>query len=187
MNGRYMDKTYDGLENISRLIAVSVDSGLLSSITSPVQSEDTEYLQFKKNLQDKFAQLQFNGMRVYQTILKEQNGIIYMLYDLENSAGAFFPFARTDSSYDDASKQFIRFREVGPEGNWLFVRGPIPDKDGKTVALIETGYEMKTVYEKTNKIVLKTWLTVAAAVLIPLSAVVLISLVRTRKRNRKTT
>jgi hypothetical protein len=184
MNGRYMDKTYDGLENISRLIAASIDSELLSSIASPVQSEDTEYLQFKKNLQDKFAQLQFNGMRVYQTISKEQNGIIYMLYDLENSIGTFFPFARTDSSYDDASKQFIRFREVGPEGNWLFVRGPIPGKDGKTVALIETGYEMKTVYEKTNKIVLKTWLMVAAVIIIPLSAIALILLVR---RNRKTT
>jgi hypothetical protein len=186
MNNRYMDKTYDGLENISRLIAASVDSGLLSSIGSPAQSEDPEYLCVKKNLRDRFTRLQFNGMRVYQIISKEQDGTIYVLYDLENSVGTFFPASGYDSSYNDASKQFVRFRKTGPEGNWLFVRGPIPDKDGKTVAFIETGYEMKTVYQETNRILLRTWLMVSAVVIALPVAAVLILLLKARKRNRKT-
>jgi hypothetical protein len=125
-------------------------------------------------------------MRVYQIISKEQDGIIYVLYDLENSVGTFFPASRSGSSYNDALKQFVRFRKTGPEGTWLFVRGPIPDKDGKTAAFIETGYEMKTVYQETNRILLRTWLIVSAVVIVLPVAVVLILLLKARKRNRKT-
>jgi hypothetical protein len=188
MSQRYNDKTYDGLENVGRLTAASIDYRLLTAITSPLQSESEDFMQFKNALQAQFAQLQFRGKQVYQTISKEQNGIVYTLYDLENSVGTFFPFFEYDSLYQEvaATKQFIRSQALSSEGNWLFVCGPILDANGGVAAFIETGYNTRSVYDETRKTVLKTWIIVAAAAIVIFLAVVgSVLLLKGRNKNRK--
>jgi hypothetical protein len=187
MTERYNDKTYEGLENVARLTAASIDERLLAGITSPLQSESEEFIEFKNVLQAQFAQLQFRGKQVYQTISKEQDGIIYTLYDLENSVGTFFPFFEYDSLYQEvaATKQFIRSQALSSEGNWLFVCGPILDANGEAGAFIETGYNTRSVYGETRKTVLKTWIViVAAAALVFLVVVGSALLLKRRNKNR---
>jgi hypothetical protein len=187
MSQRYNEKTYDGLENVSRLIAASVDIGFPESINSPSQAEDADYLNFKSALQTQFAELQFKGKRVYQTILKKQGETMYMLYDLENSVGTFFPFGAYTGYYEEVftTKQFVRSQAISPEGSWLFVCGPILDQRGEVAAFIETGYDMRSMNDETRIIMLKTWLIVGAAVVVVLlAAALLIMLSKNHKKNR---
>jgi hypothetical protein len=180
MDVRYHEKTFDGLENVSRLMVSSIDTGVLASITGPAQSESNAYLAFKKDLQTRFSQLQFRGKKVYQKIYREQNGMMFILYDLENSVGAFYPFVEYDDLYREvvSSKQYVHSQAVSPEGNWQLVCGPILNEQGEVVALIETGYDMRSMQGQTNKnIILWAWVLVdlvTAAILLVITEFILI-------------
>lgn len=165
MNAYYNEKTFNNLENVSRLIADSVDTQVLSALKAPAQYDNEEYIRLQSTLKKIFAQLQFTGERLYQTIWMERDGIVYGMYDLENSWGVFFPFdVYTDDSYYKEvfeSKQYRHFSNATPEGIWVFTCGPILDADGNVIALIETGYDAVTAQEKTRNTVIQTLLIVA--------------------------
>lgn len=188
MNDRYNEKTYDILENVSRLIAVSVDVELLKDFFDPAQSTGESYLAFKKMIRSQFSQLQFKGKRVYQTILVEKNGIIYMLYDTEDSVGTFFPFSKADGVYSHifTSKDYERSQAASAEGNWLFVVGPILNAEGEVAALIETGLDLKSVNEQTRAVIWQTGIITGSSAAGIILAVVLFMMfsrgIKTRKK-----
>jgi hypothetical protein len=179
MNERYNEKTYDSLENVSRLIAATVDTDLLQSFTDPAQSASEDYLTFKKLIRSQFLQLQFNEKRVYQTILLEKDGTIYMMYDTEDSIGTFFPFEKTGEMHHNvlATKQYEHSRAASAEGNWLFVMGPILDKRGEAAAFIETGLDLRSVNEQTKSVIWQTIIITGCSVILVLLTMVLSMLV----------
>jgi predicted MFS family arabinose efflux permease len=166
MNRRYNEKTYNDLENISRLIASSVDTDILSSLSSTVQFDDPDYLRLKDNIKSLFTQLQVKGERLYQIIWMEKEGVVYIMYDLESSTGMLFPFADYEGSYFQEvteSGEYVHVANVTTaEGSWLFTCGPMFNKDGETVAMIETGYDMAAVQEQTRAMIIQTVLIVIA-------------------------
>ncbi|GMO69822.1 MAG: hypothetical protein Ta2A_18210 [Treponemataceae bacterium] len=54
MDTRYNEKAYNELENVSRLTAASVDIDMLTSLTSPSQFDDAEYLELKDTIKKRF-------------------------------------------------------------------------------------------------------------------------------------
>jgi predicted MFS family arabinose efflux permease len=167
MNEQYNQKTFNDLENISQLITSEIDPGILTSISSPADYDTLDYLRFKESLTALFSKLQFQGERVYQIIWAIDNDYIYSLYDLESSTGTYYPFSTyTDGPYKEAydTKGYVHAAgEVTSEGSWLFVCGPIFDREGNVVALIETGYNMRSVQEQTWAAIVQTSLIVLAA------------------------
>jgi predicted MFS family arabinose efflux permease len=167
MNDQYTQKTFNDLENISRLVTAAVDPDTLTAISSPADYDTPEYLRFKESLKDLFSKLQFSGERIYQIIWVVDDDYIYSLYDLESSSGTYYPFdVYTDGPYKDAydTRDYVHVAgAVTSEGSWLFVCGPIFDKEGNVAALIETGYNMRSVQEQTRTIIIQTSLIVIAA------------------------
>jgi predicted MFS family arabinose efflux permease len=167
MNDQYNQKTFNDLENISRLITAAIDPDILASISSPSDYDTPEYLRFKESLTALFSKLQFRGERVYQIIWTVDNDYIYSLYDLESSSGTYYPFdVYADGPYKDAydTRDYVHVAgAVTSEGSWLFVCGPIFDKEGNVAALIETGYNMRSVQEQTRTMIIQTSLIVIAA------------------------
>jgi predicted MFS family arabinose efflux permease len=167
MNVQYNDKMFREIENVSQVVASAIDADALLSIASPADYDTENYQQFQGSLTELFFNMQFTGDRIYQIIWTVQDGYIYSLFDLESSSGTWFPFDRyTDGPYKEAyeSGAYVRvIGEVTSEGSWLFVCGPIFDQDGKVIALIETGYDMRAVQEQTRSIIVQTLLLVAAA------------------------
>jgi predicted MFS family arabinose efflux permease len=165
-NTQYNEKMFQDLENISRLITTVVDPDMLSSISSPADYDNEEYLHFKESLTALFTKLQFQGDRVYQIIWTVDNDFIYSLYDLESSSGVYYPFdVYSDGPYKDAyeSKEYVYVAgAVTSEGSWLFVCGPILDKNGDVIALIETGYDMRTIQAERRNMIIQTSLVVVA-------------------------
>ncbi|MDR1398840.1 MAG: MFS transporter [Treponema sp.] len=167
MNDQYNNKVFSELENISRLVTSIVDTETLLSLTSPADYDTEKYLQFKESMTALFSQTGFTGERVYQLILMKHDTNIDIMYDLESSVGIFYPFEKyIDGLYKEAyenGKYVPIVRDVTSEGSWLFVCGPIFDKDGKVAALIETGYDMRSVQARMRAGNIQILLTVAAA------------------------
>jgi predicted MFS family arabinose efflux permease len=165
MDNRYNQKAYNELENVSRLIAASVDIEMLTSLTSPSQFDTPEYLRLKDTIKNFFTQLQFKGELLYQIIWMEKGGIVYIMSDLENSTGIFFPFTEYEGSYYQKSidsGEYVRLSNVTSEGRWVFTCGPIFNNKGEAIALIETGYDLRAVEEQTKAMILQTILIIIA-------------------------
>jgi predicted MFS family arabinose efflux permease len=166
MTDRYYESTYNDLENISRLIAKAVDIDVLVSISSSAEFENDEYHRAADAIKAQFSELQFNGKAVYQYIWMERDGVVYSMYDSESALGTFFPFEDYEGStqqevYD--SKQYVYTIDVTSAGRWLFANGPIFDENGNVAAVIETGYDMRSVQEQTRAMIIQTTLIVIAA------------------------
>jgi predicted MFS family arabinose efflux permease/outer membrane protein assembly factor BamB len=190
MNRQYNNKMFREIENISRMVSTSIDSDMLLSISSPADYGTEKYLQFKEFLTEMFSSMRFKGERIYQIIWTMENGYIYSLFDLESSAGTYFPFEKyADGPYKDVyeSGEYVHvLGETTSEGSWLFVCGPIFDKDGNIIALIETGYDMRTVQEQTRSIIIQTLLIVVAASVAFLLAIIEFILVFAAWKKNKT-
>jgi predicted MFS family arabinose efflux permease len=165
MNERYYENIYTDLENVSRLIASSIDVNEISSITSPIQYESEEYRRLCGVLKERFAQLPFKGMQVYQYIWMPRDGMVYSMYDSESALGTLYPFFEYEGSYiEDAvnTKQYVYTNDITAAGSWIFACGPIFDNTGNVAALIETGYSMTEVLEQTRNMIVQTVLIVIA-------------------------
>ncbi|MDR2049733.1 MAG: MFS transporter [Treponema sp.] len=169
MNRLYIEKTYTDLENVSRLMAATVDTGVLSSLVSPRQYDSEEYMRLKNSLKELFRQSRFDGDRIYQMIWMERDGVVYSMCDLESSWGIFYPFDEyTDDSYYRQvyeTGEYVHFSDVTSEGSWIFACGPIFDKEGNVSALLETGYDMRAIEEQTRTMIVQTILIVFVAII----------------------
>jgi predicted MFS family arabinose efflux permease len=190
MNSQYNNKMFREIENISRVVSAAIDADALLSISSPADYDTENYLRFKGSLTALFYSMQFKEERIYQIIWTVKDGYIYSLFDLESSAGTWFPFEQyAEGPYKDAyeSGAYIHvLGEVTSEGSWLFVCGPIFDQDGKVIALIETGYDMRAVQERTRSIIIQTLLVVVAASVAFLLAIIEFILVFDAWKKNKT-
>jgi predicted MFS family arabinose efflux permease len=190
MNDQYTKRTFDDLENISRLVGAMINFEVLTSISAPADYDSGEYLGFKEFLKNIFSQLQFEGNRVYQLILMRHGTNLDIMYDLENSVGTYYPFdIYTDGPYKNAyeTRDYVRAAGVTTsEGNWLFVCGPIFDNEGNVAALIETGYDMRSIQEQTRTIIIQTSLIVVATTVAFLLIIIeFILILAAYKKNRQ--
>jgi predicted MFS family arabinose efflux permease len=189
MEQRYEEKTYGELENISRLMAVSVDTGVLRSLRSPAQYDSPGYMRLKEKLTALFSQLQVKGQRLYQIVWMPVDNTVYLMYELETSAGIFVPFAEYEGSFYQEvvdTKNFLHLKEVTSEGSWVFVCGPVLDAEGNVMALIETGYEQSMVQEQTRASIIQIVLIViAAAIAMLLVTIECILIINTYKKQAK--
>ncbi|MDR2210712.1 MAG: MFS transporter [Spirochaetaceae bacterium] len=168
MNALYNENTFSNLENVSRLLAAEVDTAVLSGLDSPAEYDNEEYLRLKDSIKEAFLTLQFKGARIYQTIWKVSDGMVYLLNDLENSVGCFHPFY--EYTGDDPAqvvfdtKQYVHVNNMATsEGVFIFVDGPIFDDAGNVVAIIETGYDLGTVNAENKKMIVQIILIVVSA------------------------
>jgi predicted MFS family arabinose efflux permease len=190
MTIQYNNKMFREIENISRVVSATIDTGTLLSISSPADYDTETYLRFKESLTALFSTMQFTGERIYQIIWTVKDGYIYSLFDLESSTGTWFPFDQyADGPYKEAyeSGEYVHvLGEVTSEGSWLFVCGPIFDETGKVIALIETGYDMRAVQVQTRAIVIQTLLIVIAVSVAFLLAIIECILVYAAWKKNKT-
>jgi hypothetical protein len=168
MTKRYNESIFANLENVSRLIAATIDGDILTSIESPSQYDSGEYLELRNSLESLFSRLQFRGEKVYQLIAVDRNGLKYLMYDLENSVGAFLPLGEVtpdeQSVYD--TKQSVHGAVLTSSGGWLYVLGPIFDKNREVAALIETGLELSSVQKQIRNMVIQTIVIIFAVTLV---------------------
>jgi predicted MFS family arabinose efflux permease len=165
MNERYYENTYTDLENVSRLMADTIDIDTITSISSSTQYESEEYRRLSNTLKRLLAQLPVQGMKVYQYIWMERDGTVYSMYDSENAMGILYPFFEYEDSYYQEvaeTKQYVYTNDITAAGSWLFACGPIFDSKGNVVAEIETGYSMSMVLEQTRNMIIQTVLIVIA-------------------------
>jgi len=148
MQKQYTENSFNELENISRLVAASVDISVINELQSPAQFDSEEYRNFSEKIKTVFSELKFEGKQVYVMLWMERDGIVYSMYDLEYALGIFYPNGEYEGSYVEevcTSKQYKYLVENLPSGTWTYVVGPVFDKDGNVAAVIETGYNMQSV------------------------------------------
>ncbi|GMO29465.1 MAG: hypothetical protein Ta2F_04870 [Termitinemataceae bacterium] len=166
MNKRFNASTYTELENISRLVANSVDVDLITGIMDRSQNDDEEYMALFDELQRRLGQLEFKGRQVYQYIWMVRDGIVYSMYDSESGFGVLYPFLVYEETYLPElikNKKYVYSTDTNEYGNWLSACGPIFDSQGNVVLLMETGYNMDEQLEETRRMVIQTMLMVLAA------------------------
>jgi predicted MFS family arabinose efflux permease len=163
---RYYTETFRELENVSRLMAMNIDVDVLTSLSIPGDYEKPEYLKLKDTIKTQFSELPFAGDAVYVVLWMARDDIAYEMYDLENSIGIFYPMEKYEgSNYQKIvrSGEYIHDTSITSEGNWIFVMGPIFDKDRNVVAEIETGYDLAMVREETQNMIIQTVLIVVSS------------------------
>ncbi|MDR1905151.1 MAG: MFS transporter, partial [Treponema sp.] len=103
--------------------------------------------------------------------------------------GTYYPFdVYADGPYKEAyeTRNYVHVSgAVTSEGSWLFVCGPIFDREGNVAALIETGYNMRSVLEQTRTIIIQTSLIVAAATVAFLLIIIEFILILTAYKKNK--
>lgn len=188
MSEQYYSQIYNELENVSRLMAMNVDTDVMKSLEVPSHYDKETYINLKEDMLQRFSRLPFKGKGIYQILWEERDGVVYMMYDLESSTGIFYPFADYEESiYQEVitSREYIHTRETTSEGSWLMVLGPIFDSEGNITALIETGYMMSIVQEQMRSMVIQTVLIVLASTVALLLIVIEINLFSgARKKNK---
>ncbi|GHV25305.1 hypothetical protein AGMMS4952_02740 [Spirochaetia bacterium] len=166
MNNQYNANTYNGLENISRIIAASIDTEALQAIQSPADFDMERYRKLSESIKTAFTGLQFDRKQVYINIWMERNGVVYSMYDLEYALGTFYPYALYEDSFLEKTiteKAYDYDQVLTSSGMWMNVSGPIMDSTGEAVAAIEIGYNMRMVEEHSRNMIIQTALIVLAA------------------------
>jgi hypothetical protein len=158
MSTRYEENVLAGLENVSHIMAAEIDGDVVASLWFPAQYDSKTYRTFQKSLKALFEETRFNGDIVYQTVKAVRNGKLYSVYDLENTYGLFFPLGpySDDSYYKTVFDKGGNIDSGTGVKNWLFTAEPVFDKSGKITALIETGYGIAAVRNKTRQMLIRT-------------------------------
>jgi len=150
------EKTYQELENISRLIATYIDIDLINELRSPRDFDSDRYREFSDRITLLFKELNFKGEQIGCLIWVERAGVIYTIYDLEYAHHAYHPWGDFEGSYVEEvhiKKNYKRFHEPLPSGIWEYVMGPIFDKDGNIAATIEIDLNVQS-FERNNRIMI---------------------------------
>lgn len=67
-------------------MVMRVDTDTLLSLRVPSQYDDEAYIRLKEDMNRCFSQLSsFKGKGIYQIIWIEQDGVVYMMFDLKSS------------------------------------------------------------------------------------------------------
>jgi predicted MFS family arabinose efflux permease len=88
---------------------------------------------------------------------------MYAMYDLENSIGILYPIGDYEGSiYQQIAetKEYIHQRDITSEGDWIFVTGPVFDREGNIAAMIETGYDLTSIQRQIQSTIAQTALVV---------------------------
>lgn len=190
----HKEDTFTGLENVSRLIAMSlIDTDVFDSLEYPSQYNNEDYLKLKDSLKDLFSGTRFEGEHVYQIIYVVRDNTVLVMYDLENSVGICYPYADYEGSvYQEVMESGEYARVTGSvdyEGSWMFVCGPIFDRGGNTIGIIETGYDWQMVERQTSSMIIQIILIVVAAaiafLLIVIEAILILEAYRKKKEDAK--
>jgi predicted MFS family arabinose efflux permease len=163
MSDQYIQNTFTTLENVSRLMASTIDLSVL--VKSPSQYDNEAYLRQKDALKELFERTDFAGKHIYQGIWAEQDGTVYSMYDLEHALGSFYPYGDYEGSYYQEvyeTGEYIHYAESIASGSWIFVCGPVFDDQGNVAALIETGYDQGQIRRQTRNMIIQTILIVIA-------------------------
>jgi predicted MFS family arabinose efflux permease len=194
MSAFYRDNTFTGLENVSRLVAASlVDTDILDSLVSPSQYSNEDYLKLKDSLKSLFSRTRFEGEHVYQIIYVVRDNTVLVMHDLENSVGICYPYTDYEGSIYQEVMESGKYAHINgsvdSEGSWMFVCGPVFDRDGNTVAIIETGYDKQVMERQTRSMIIQTTLIVIAAaiafLLIIIEGILILDAYRRSKIDRK--
>jgi predicted MFS family arabinose efflux permease len=194
MGTLYRENTFTGLENVSRLVAASlVDTDVLDSLAFPSQYNNKDYLKLKDSLKNLFSRTQFEGQHVYQIIYVVRDNTVLVMHDLENSVGICYPYTDYEGSVYQEVMESGEYAHVGgtvdSEGSWMFVCGPVSDRDGNRVAIIETGYDRQVMERQTRSMIIQTTLIVIAAaiafLLIIIEGILILDAYRKNKIDRK--
>jgi predicted MFS family arabinose efflux permease len=194
MSAFYKENTFTGLENVSRLVAASlVDTEILDSLVSPSQYNNKDYLKLKDSLKSLFSRTRFEGQHVYQIIYVVRDNTVLVMHDLENSVGICYPYTDYEGSIYQEVMESGEYAHVSgsvdSEGSWMFVCGPISDRDGNTVAIIETGYDRQVMERQTRSMIIQTTLIVIAAaiafLLIMIEGILILDAYKKNKIDRK--
>ncbi|GMO41921.1 MAG: hypothetical protein Ta2F_17930 [Termitinemataceae bacterium] len=174
-------KIYDNLEHVSRLSTSVIDIDVLSSLSSPDQYDDPAYLELKNKVRGFFNSSRFKGEKIYHLIINRFEDKMLFMCDLENSIGIFYPYDlfTEDSDYNKiyTTKEYTRGSSVENEGKWLFVRGPLMDKDGNVTSILETGYDISLIIDANRRLIIKIMIILLAlfiAILLILYEVILL-------------
>jgi len=165
MQKQYTEDTFSELDNISKLMAASIDMSIVKELDSPVQFTGEEYWNFSEKIKNIFSGLQFKGKQVYFIIWMERDGVVYSMYDLEYSWGVLYPFGNFEDSFLEpiyTSRQYNHLVENTSSGTWIEVIGPIFDKDDNILAVIETGYNIQAFEKENRKMIIQMMLIVLA-------------------------
>jgi predicted MFS family arabinose efflux permease len=188
MTSQYNTSTYNDLENVSRFTSMMIDVPYITSINSPEQYDDEEYVALSDRLRSRFAQLSFKGKRTYQFIWMVVDDMVCVMYDMENSVPILYPYyAYEGSNYQKVAEsgQYIHDIDTTTSGHWIFACGPLFDKEGNVAAFIETGYDMAMVQGQIQSMVLQTVLIVITAAAAFLLAVIEFILVFSAMRQNR--
>ncbi|MCL2706302.1 MAG: ATP-binding protein [Spirochaetaceae bacterium] len=158
MQNQYIGNTYIELENIARTISASIDVSIFEKLHSSAQFNDEEYRALSDYIRTVFSQLQFKGKQVYLIIWIERDGIVCSIYDLEYAWGLFYPWGEYKDSFLEFiynSHEYYNSVVKDSSGTWVTSAGPMFDKYGNLMAAIEIGYNIRSVEDSDNALMLQ--------------------------------
>lgn len=134
-----------------------VDGDLVSAIKSPTDFYNEDYQQVSDELQKliNYNQETWNE-NLYTALYTIVDGRYYALMYNDNQVTPYYPFnAFTDEPKYDFFKnafagEITNGTEVDADGQWIFSMGPVYDKAGNIVAIIEVGMN-KYIFDEWNQ------------------------------------
>ncbi len=134
-----------------------IDGDMVSAIKSPTDFYNEDYQQVSDELQKliNYNQETWNE-NLYTALYTVLDNRYYALMYNDNQVTPYYPFnAFTDEPKYDFFKnayagEITNGTEVDADGQWIFSMGPVYDKEGNIVAIIEVGMN-KYIFDEWNK------------------------------------
>jgi len=157
-SARYQREALNKIAQMVQIIPKVVDVSDLEKITRHQQFLEKEYLKIRENLQTalNFNKDEWNSgyyFVLYRVINERLYGFMYNNGDI----GIYYPFSYFDDPegvYQRANKGEIATEQSSDEwGSWLYGVGPIYNKQGKVIALLEIGADQYSFTQENNRLI----------------------------------
>lgn len=170
-SARYQKEALNKIAQMVQIIPKVIDASGLEKITRHEQFLEKDYLTIRENLQSSlnYNKDEWNNSYyfvLYRVINERLYGFMYNNGDI----GIYYPFSYFDDPegvYQRAYKGEIATEQSSDEwGSWLYGIGPIYNKEGKVIALLEIGADQYSFTQENNRLIREVILDVVTMLVI---------------------
>lgn len=161
---QYLEELFNRIAAISYNADEIIDKQALSRIILPYDYLNEDYLAVKESVERVLDRSRPWNEQLYCNIHKYEQGILYSMFYLDQTIGAFYP------QHDDGQ---IRVLQTGQRmstdiqeaasGLWMLTCSALHDDNGKIIAVIEIGLDLYSYNQKQQKMLIQVLLSIIVA------------------------
>lgn len=184
---RMTDEITGRTASVSKLSAMLIPGDRIKEIDEIGDYYGEDYQAIRDCARDIFVDDSKYINDLYGTIYRIQDGMITLMYGIEDYVGAIYPY---DWPYDGSDEEKLMKEQIQKtyfglstsEGSFIFTLSPILDSEGNTVGIMEVGTDLYEFKQANHKMILEV---IISAVVLAITMILITSELMIFQEGRK--